>query len=382
MEDELTQPGIKCPSCSEFVPLERYYVLRNTAYTGDVSATQLILDPRRLGQHASDLSDEDLADIFCILHPVSVPAVKAAALIHQLTPEHTITAEDNVNIREKSNDPQDVGTFELAEKGLKRCDIALRLSAKTKSPLGGFLFGRNQQRCDFILGLDDDVKRVSNIHFRIYINEYGVIMLEDQSTNGTAVDGQLLRAREKENNIEYKHTLELGSRIVLHMTPPEEDFRFIVRIPRRDESIEEIYQENLTNYFMRIQNAVTERKARAAGNGEPVSKSLFIFDHLLISQPNLFPSPDVVTQALSTSSLGRHVREWKGGHKYNKVGVIGKGAFAVVYKLTDKYNGVPFAAKELEKRRFMKNGVLDQKVDTEMTIMSQIKHVSPLFPCL
>jgi hypothetical protein len=148
MEDELTQPGIKCPFCSEPVPLERYYALRNTAYTGDLSATQLILDPRRLGQHASDLSDDDLADIFCILHPVSVPAVKAAALIHTLTPEHTITAEDNVNIREKSNDPQDVGTFELAEKGLKRCDIALRLSAKTKTPHGGFLFGRNQQRCD------------------------------------------------------------------------------------------------------------------------------------------------------------------------------------------------------------------------------------------
>ena len=78
-------------------------------------------------------------------------------------------------------------------------------------------------------------------------------------------------------------------------------------------------------------------------------------------------------------SSGRHVREWRGGQKYNKVGTIGKGAFAVVYKITAKYDGTPYAAKELEKRRFMKNGILDQKVDMEMKIMQQIRHVSLLF---
>jgi hypothetical protein len=44
--------------------------------------------------------------------------------------------------------------------------------------------------------------------------------------------------------------------------------------------------------------------------------------------------------------------------------------------MTAKLDGTPFAAKELEKRRFMKNGVLDQKVDMEMRIMSRINHVS------
>ena len=73
--------------------------------------------------------------------------------------------------------------------------------------------------------------------------------------------------------------------------------------------------------------------------------------------------------------MGRQIREWRGGPRYNKVGTIGKGAFATVYKLTAKYDGVPYAAKELEKRRFMKNGVLDQKVDNEMKIMQRIKHV-------
>ena len=75
------------------------------------------------------------------------------------------------------------------------------------------------------------------------------------------------------------------------------------------------------------------------------------------------------------SNVGRYVREWRGGSKYNKVATIGKGAFAVVYKMTAKFDGVPYAAKELEKRRFMKNGILDQKVDNEMKIMQRIKHV-------
>ena len=68
--------------------------------------------------------------------------------------------------------------------------------------------------------------------------------------------------------------------------------------------------------------------------------------------------------------------EWTGSGKYNRVGTIGKGAFAVVYKVTAKYDGKPYAAKELDKRRFMKNGVLDQKVETEMKIMQRVQHVS------
>lgn len=78
----------------------------------------------------------------------------------------------------------------------------------------------------------------------------------------------------------------------------------------------------------------------------------------------------------SVTSVGRTIREWKGGAKYNKIGTIGKGAFAIVYKITRKYDGVPYAAKELEKRRFMKNGILDQKVENEMKIMQRIEHVS------
>lgn len=76
------------------------------------------------------------------------------------------------------------------------------------------------------------------------------------------------------------------------------------------------------------------------------------------------------------ASRGKVIKQWKGGDRYNMVSTIGKGAFAVVYKVLDKFHGVPYAAKELEKRRFIKNGILDAKVDNEMNIMRKIQHVS------
>jgi serine/threonine protein kinase len=68
-------------------------------------------------------------------------------------------------------------------------------------------------------------------------------------------------------------------------------------------------------------------------------------------------------------------RPWNGSNKYNRVVEIGRGAFATVHKVTNKLTGQPYAAKELDKRKFMKNGVLDQKVENEMNIMQRIKHV-------
>ena len=253
----------------------------NEAFAYELVATQQVIDPRRLGQANSGLNNEDLADIFCILHPSTLPAHKAAALIRELTPQYTISTQDSVNIRERNSGSENgPGTFELAAQGFTSCDIVLRLSANLKNTAGGYLFGRNRQRCDFVFGQDDEVKRVSNVHFRIYINEYGIIMLEDQSTNGTAVDGNLLRAKDKENGRDYRHTLGQGSIIVLTMTPPEEDFRFIVRIPQRDEESEMAYRQNLTNYFHRIHNVHLERQRLTRGNGlnphEPVIPLLVI----------------------------------------------------------------------------------------------------------
>jgi hypothetical protein len=273
MEEEATQPGISsslAPQSLATLQMHRLapLQLQNTmAYNLDYAATQIVVDPRRLGQGNSGLNDEDLADICCILHPASLPAYRAAALIHDATPQHTISFENDVRIREKEN-ALHVDSFELAAQGLKSCDIVLRLSANLKDPMGGFHFGRNATRCDFVIGNNDVSKRISNIHFRIYINEYGIIMLEDQSTNGTAVDGALLRGKDKENGHDYRHTLEHGSVITLTMTPPEQDYRFIVRIPQRDESSENAYQQNLTVFFLRMHNVRLESEAQAGVKGD------------------------------------------------------------------------------------------------------------------
>ncbi|KAH7397951.1 putative Serine/threonine-protein kinase RAD53 [Cadophora sp. MPI-SDFR-AT-0126] len=148
------------------------------------------------------------------------------------------------------------------------------------------------------------------------------------------------------------------------MTPPEEDYRFVVRIPPREGDVEDKYQQNLTVFFLKINNLRARHAARVAAGGGAQRDPL-----------NLFPTQGTETPPTrSITSVGRTVREWRGGQKYNKIGTIGKGAFAIVYKLTAKYDGVPYAAKELEKRRFMKNGILDTKVENEMNIMRAIKH--------
>ncbi|CZR54206.1 related to protein kinase RAD53 [Phialocephala subalpina] len=328
-------------------------------------ATQIVLDPRRLGQANSSLSPDDQADICCTLIPASPPAKRAVALIYEENPHLTITSSNNVRIRERDSGEVSVGgTFDPATAG-PSCDLVLRLSANLKDPVGGFNFGRNKTRCDFHIGWHEESRRVSNVHFRIYINEHGTLMLEDQSTNGTAVDGTLLRGKDKENDKDYRHTLESGSVIVLTMTPPEEDYRFIVRIPQREDEAAERYEENLTAFFLRVNDVKQQNHARLAAAGGVARR-----DPL-----NLFPTPGSATPNPSMrTSRGIQRKEWRGGQKYNKIAMIGKGAFATVYKITAKFDGVPYAAKELEKRRFMKNGILDQKVDMEMKIMRKIQH--------
>ena len=164
-----------------------------------------MMDPRRLGEHDSDLSEEDQGDVLCILHPASPSAMAVASRIVESAPQHTISrAQMPIRVLGADDDQPIVqpNTMELAEQGLVTRDLALRLSAELKDPLAGFTFGRNEQRCDFVFNYatTDGAKRISNIHFRIWLSEAGIIMLEDQSTNGTWVEGKHLRSKNRESN--------------------------------------------------------------------------------------------------------------------------------------------------------------------------------------
>lgn len=160
--------------------------------------------------------------------------------------------------------------------------LVLRLSAHVKDPLQGFTFGRNVTRCDVCFH-NDPMRRLSNIHFRIYLNEYGVLMLEDSSINGTVVDGTLLKARQGdrsktgEKKLPKRRTINPGSKIQILMHEGQDDLDFIVQIPRREGDYEETYRRNLTRYMKRLQQIRAENepvdaaKTITAGPGGHVS---------------------------------------------------------------------------------------------------------------
>ncbi|KAK8138638.1 Serine/threonine-protein kinase RAD53 [Apiospora sp. TS-2023a] len=330
-------------------------------------ATQTVLDPRRLGKQHSGFSDEDISDIVCLLYPNSENASREIQRIAE-SPEFSphITGRYAADAIDSDLYREDGARQFGRTRGLGDHAIVLKLSSTVKSPHLGFAFGRNQTRCD-ICFTHDPHRRLSNIHFRIYINKYGVVLLEDQSTNGTIVDDVLLKKKNAEDGSgAVRRTLESGSTVKIFMHQNNDDLQFIVRIPRRNDNLEAKFQENLANYLRRLQNQDPDRTIIAPNTAH--GAKLIPPSH---QQRRPQRSPADETTQLNTE---RFPREWRGGDKYSRVGVIGKGAFATVYKVTSKYNGLPYAAKELDKRKFMKNGILDQKVENEMKIMQRVHH--------
>ncbi|KAI1133865.1 hypothetical protein F5Y05DRAFT_254282 [Hypoxylon sp. FL0543] len=331
-------------------------------------ATQNALDPRRFGKQNSGFSDEDISDIICLLYPNSDSACHEIQNIasspdsaHHTAGRYTADAIDSDLYLE--DDAKEFGR----NRWIGDHAVVIKLSSKLKDPRLGFTFGRNRNRCDVCFEHDPS-RRLSNIHFRIFVNKYGSVMLEDQSTNGTVVDGKLLRKRsdpDKPGQAGYvRRTLESGSTIKIVMAQSEKDLVFLVRIPRRDGDHDVAYKRKLGDYLRRAQGLDDVNKTIGPGPSGHV---------------NLFPTPRERHTARDegweiTQPHERLPREWRGSEKYARVGVIGKGAFATVHKVTSKYDGTPYAAKELDKRKFMKNGVLDQKVENEMKIMQKIHH--------
>lgn len=295
-------------------------------------STQPTADPRRMGMHNSGLQEQDLADIICILHPNSHAAHDAVAATAATGTQHILQQ----------------ATLDFESTETAALDVALRLSSDVHDLGVGFCFGRNRSRCDVLLASNDDAKKVSNCHFRIYLTADGIIMLQDTSTNGTIVDNCRLRKNSKDNS-----RMLTGGSIIQVVTGSQsaDEVRFVVRIPPR-ENLALNYTQNILKYFERVQRALV-----ASGN----------------QKARQAPAQPILPWSVG-NAFGMH---WTGGPMYNVTGQIGKGAFATVYKLATKQHGAIYAAKELDKRRFMKNGILDQKVDNEMKIMRDLQHVSP-----
>ena len=293
-------------------------------------STQPYNDPRRLGRNNSGMSDHDVVDVICLLHPTNPLALEVVKNMMAVNPRHVLQNDDLLD----GFDPDDLQMNMMMQSPSFERDLALRMSSKLKNPASGFTFGRNSVRCDIVLA-DDKDKNISNVHFSIHLNEHGILMLEDLSTNGTAVEKEWYK---KTAGPRHAKTMLQPNVSIEVITRSKEPISFMVRYPPRGEYTE-AYNQRLRDYI----------KEQPGMEGTTIIPSVSTYD----------------------TNYGMH---WNGGSEYNVVGHLGKGAFATVYKLATKNDGKVFAAKELDKRRFMKNGILDLKVDNEMKIMSSLRH--------
>ncbi|KAI9806700.1 MAG: hypothetical protein M1825_006157 [Sarcosagium campestre] len=371
--------------------------------------TQPMLDPRRMGQQNSGLTDHDLSDVICILHPTSNAAIKTVANTARMDPQHILQNEDlyahrnaRGNARHRGHygadgqllaAPNVPGAAEIEEAErliyARPRDLALRLSSRLKDGCAGFKFGRHPLTNDIRIGQDEPLKRVSNNHFRIYVTTEGILMLQDTSTNGTLVDDNLLRCPKALQTTAAQRACDGDSRVltsscqitlIAHPDQPDTELKFVVRIPNRG-AMEDMFQDNLQQYLAQIllesrrRAAAMEREAAkgAAGARANLKRAGLFGDVIdLTSAGQVAAFPPTTRTTMSPAKQFR--RDWDGGEKYHVVNVLGKGAFATVYRIAALMDGTIYAAKELSKRQFMKNHVLDSKFDNEMQIMKRLRH--------
>ncbi|KAJ9646529.1 Protein kinase protein rad53 [Coniosporium tulheliwenetii] len=283
-------------------------------------STQQILDPRRLGRNNSGLSESDISDVICILHPCSLAAIRIVRETARLSPQHVLQNNELVSFDYADEDPDEKETFIVdAGKAQKAQDLALRFSSQTLKPFLGFCFGRNSSQCDVVIGLGS-AKRVSNMHFRIFMNKSGIIMLEDTSTND-----------------------------------PDEHIKFVVTIPPRDGHSEEYYR-NFAAYMERL--SIAERAQYPALQHQPRPA----FD---AAQLEIAAQRGQQGQKATTALAGPTTRL--------RSAAAAASSKPSVYASTS-YGRANLGREELEKRRFIKNGQLDQKLDNEMRIMKTLVH--------
>jgi len=331
--------------------------------------TQKEFDPRRMGLNNSGLEEDDVADVICILHPSSLSACRIVARTLLRAPQHILqqnSAFDDFDKGKSLADLEEQETFIFQGNTPQQAlDLALRFSSRTKHPTSGFLFGRKASACDIVLDTET-VKSVSNVHFRIFLNSSGTCMLEDMSTNGTLVDDVHLKGRR--GNGPQTRMLNSGSIIQILSGKTEQAIKFVVRFPSR-EGYEEQYTARYLSYMEEIalvEARILARHPAMAQQTQAIAEASATARHTSLAAS---AQPLVIQQ----NSWGM---KWNGGTKYNVVGHLGKGAFATVYRLATKSQGEYFAAKELEKRRFVKNGVLDRKLDNELQIMKSTNHAN------
>lgn len=332
-------------------------------------ATQILsqgeFDPRHRMRDKSAL-EEDSADVFCILYSRSeftYPTMKHTA---RTKPEHMLFNKGMISFDGGAATDSIINLGNGLATGIEQ-GIGLRFSADVVDPVSGFVFGRSETDCDVNLDPEGVHPRMSKKHFRIYINKDGILMLADSSSNGTIVDGQLVGGTNWKNAYPKTRMLRHASNIeILCDFEAKIVIAFSVVIPRRycDESK---YMANFQNY-LQFQALAAECKEK----GLPIPRGKD--REMLATQNARFSESRSTLNHFPSGTNGNYGMIWNGGADFTCIGVVGKGAFATVYQIATTWSGQIYAAKELEKKRFMKNGVLDERLSNELKIMKGLQH--------
>jgi len=220
-------------------------------------ATQEVLDPRRTGRNSSRANQKGSANVLAILHPASPAAIQTVQWTAEHRREHILShrnrnadgtfSDDTSDIDEQEtiildrhNAPSNLPTARAGD------DLALRMSSKLLDSSLGFVFGRNPNCSDIVLPPDPS-RRISNQHFRIFLNPEAILMLEDLSTNGTLVDESLLKCRDYPR-LPKTRMLQPGSIICIRNSNDSDMIKFIVAFPPRVSHVDE-YEANVKNFL-------------------------------------------------------------------------------------------------------------------------------------
>ena len=292
-------------------------------------------------------------DMICVLRANPTAALRIVANAARDTPQHVLFEPERGGHSDEGVHRDDGKEASNRRRVRRRpLSIALRTSSKVRDLTMGFVFGREENKSDIVFKTGMEDSRVSSKHFRIFLNDAQILMIEDHSTNGTQVDSQLLAWKK---DINSKRLLTEGSSISVAVygdrsTRTISYATFTVSLPERDV---DIYSRNLQSYVQRVSEAKNAKRLP----GEPPSNFGFM------------PSA-LMTASTEKYHYGMH---WNGAPTYRVLGKVGSGAFATVYKIAN-LDGEPFAAKEIDIKKVAKDGIMAQNLNNELSIVKRLSH--------
>ena len=244
--------------------------------------TQPFTDPRRLGEPS--ITDQDMSDILCVLHPTSPSAYKAVEIVAETAPQHIFQNNGLSYILEEGGNGPGVGNEQdqasnsqanpeheandlppAPTSGSSAQDIALRFSSRVHDVCLGWSFGKSPKKADLLICDRSQAHIISAMHFRIYVIEGGVTMLEDHSMNGTWVDTVFLskKAHETNPNCPVRRMLSPGSEIRVMIAEDQKvGLRFHVAFPKH-EHLYHKWHSKLLQYLGYVAQMKRQREAAA-----------------------------------------------------------------------------------------------------------------------